>query len=105
MIQEGRQFSQDILRELRCLEESPRDFLVVVARHGESAEVVLVDELIEHIGPEDDGGRDVDLNAFESVPDIVVVDERVDEPQATGFAAERPAADARKTAVRIERLL
>ena len=52
------------------------------------AQVVLIHESVEDVGAEDNGGRDVDLDTFKSVPDIVVVDEGVDESETAGLAAQ-----------------
>ncbi len=78
-------------------QELPMDFSVVFAMQGKVQEVVLGDELIEHIRRQDDGGRHRDANARKTAGDTALAQEVADKGEAASFPTERPGTDAQKT--------
>jgi len=88
-MEEGRQISEDILRE-NCGEESLGNFNIVGRLQGKLAQIVLVEESIEKIRAKDDGGRNGDLNAIEMPANAVIVYQRVQKAQARALPPSEP---------------
>src|SRR5262249_46092915 len=98
---EGGQVPADLLPELRR-QEPPDDGVVVDGVDGEVPQPAALEELIEDVGPQDDRGRDGDLDLLEPVPDPVLVKEEVHEGEAPRLPSEGPAADPGEAAGGVE---
>ncbi len=64
---------------------------------GEVEEIVLGEELIEHVGREDYGGRHRDADSGKTAGDATLAQEMANEGETAGFAAERAGTDAQET--------
>src|SRR5512146_796913 len=85
-VEEGEQVVADVGGEF-CGEETPRDFVVVVALDGEVVKLVLGKEAVEDSGSEYERWRHSDADAGESLAEPVIVQQVTDECEAAGLAA------------------
>ncbi len=83
--------------------EAPLDLGVVVGGHGEVAQVVLFQEVIEDVGGEHQAGRHGYLHARELVGHAEVPQQMAHEGQSPGLAAQRSLPDAGEAVVGVER--
>ena len=79
-----------------------QNHLVVGIAQGDGPQVVLVHELVEEVGAENDGLRDAHFCILELVQFGMVLDDLVEERQATSLATERALADTGEVGVAVE---
>jgi hypothetical protein len=82
--------------------EAPPELPVVLAVDREVPEVVLLEEAVEGVRAEDEGGGDRDLDVGEAVAQAVVGQEPAGEGEPPGLAAQRAAAEPVEVAREVE---
>ena len=100
--QERRQIARHLRRHLRP-DEAVLDLGGVAAVEGKAAELIALEKVVEHVGPQHHRGRHADAHIAKPLRHPRVVEQQVDEREPACFAAQRSAADATERRGRIER--